>query len=201
MSVFYKLSSLTMNPCCMAKTVYAQARETWLCTGCASPKPNTEAVDLTLQNKKPDNTPLNLVSGCGVGIARKDFLFSFGEELVRQHLYLGKVFGLNDRPMENWLTFIGRHKIIVRGSKNVALRRCCQCGRNVYFGMRPLYLYPQPQEGVSIFDAGDGILVISSDLVTRINLNQWRKLDCTELPVLQVPNDGVADLKGMYPEQ
>lgn len=191
MSVFFKISSTTMNPCTMVKSAYLQARQTWLCNGCAFPKPNTEVVDVTIQEEEPDNTPLNMISGCGVGIAWKEFLFAFGEELVRQHLYLGQVFGPSGSPMENWTTFVGRHKIIVRGSKNVTVRRCSECGRNIYFGMGQSYLYPQPLLDVSIFDVGNGVLVVSEELVSRINLNRWRKLDCTRLSVLNVPLDGL----------
>jgi hypothetical protein len=197
MSVFFKLSSTTMNPCTMVKPVYEQARRTWLCIGCAFPKPGTKAVDASIQEEEPDNTPLNMVSGCGLGVARKDFLFSFGENLVRQHLYLGHVFGPDKRPLDNWMTFIGRHRIIVRGSRNAGVRRCSECGRNVYFAMGPLYLYPEPPPDIAIFDAGNGGLVINGDLVRRVNLNAWRQLDCTKLTVLASPKDGLHELKGM----
>lgn len=197
MSVFFKLSSTTMNPCSMVKPAYEQARRTWLCTGCAFPKADTKEVDATIQEEKPDNTPLNMISGCGVGIARKDFLFSFGEDLVRQHLYLGQVFAPDKRPLESWVTFVGRHRIIVRGSKNAGVRRCAECGRNAYFAMGQLYLYPLPPEGVSIFDAGNGVLVVTEQLVRQLNLNAWRKLDCTRLFVPDYPEDGLVELKAM----
>ncbi len=197
MSAFFKLSSTTMNPCTMVKPVYEQARKTWLCTGCGYPKSDTKEVDATIQEGKPDNTPLNMISGCGVGIAQKDFLFSIGEDFVRQHLYLGRVFASDKRPLESWVTFVGRHRIIVRGAKNAGVRRCAECGRNVYFAMGQLYLYPEPPPGIAIFDAGNGGLVVSEALIERVNLNAWRKLDCTELPVLAIPIDGLHKLKGM----
>jgi hypothetical protein len=197
MSVFFKLSSTTMNPCTMVKPAYEQARTTWLCTGCAFPKPDTKVVDATIQEEKPDNTPLNMISGCGVGIVRKDFLFSFGEDFVRQHLYLGQVFAPDNRPLEGWVTFVGRHRVIVRGSKNAGVRRCAACGRNVYFAMGQLYLYPEPPPDIAIFDAGNGGLVVSEALIERVNLNAWRKLDCTKLPVLGLPKDGLHELKWM----
>ena len=186
-----------MNPCTMVKPVYEQARMTWLCTGCAFPKPDTKVVDATIQEEKPDNTPLNMISGCGVGIARKDFLFSFGEDLVRQHLYLGQVFAPDNRLLENWVTFVGRHRIIVRGSKNAGVRRCVKCGRNVYFAMGQLYLYPEPPRDIAIFDAGNGRLVVSEALIERVKLNAWRKLDCIALQVLDFPRDGLGDLREM----
>lgn len=180
----------------MVKPVYEQARRTWLCIGCGNPREN-RSIDLAIQEDEPDNTPLNMVSGCTVGIGPKDFLFSFCEEVVRQHLHLGQVFGPDERPLANWMTFVGCYRIIVRGSKNVAIRQCSDCGKAVYFGMDQRYLYPQPSPGISVFDAGSGGLVVTEEFVRGVNLNAWRKLECTKLPVLEVPKDGVHELRGM----
>jgi len=61
--------------------------------------------------------------------------------------------------------------------------------------MGQLYLYPPPPVNVSIFDAGNGGLVVTEELVNQLNLNAWRKLDCTKLPVQNIPKDGLLDLK------
>jgi hypothetical protein len=196
MNTFYKLSSTTMNPCTMVKSGYEQARKTWLCTGCAFPRPDTKVVDAAIQEKEPDNVALNFIGGCGLGIVRKDFLLALGEDTVREHLHLGSVGGPDGRLLEDWVTFVGRHRIIVRGSKNAGVRLCSECGRTVYFAIGQLYLYPKPPYGVSIFDAGNGGLVVTGELVGRVKLNSWRKLDCTRLPVLEAPRDGLVELKG-----
>lgn len=190
---YYQLISTTTNPCTMARPFREEARRTWLCAECGNPR-EQGMVNLAIQEDEPDNTPLNMVSGCTVGIARKDFLFSFGEELVRRHLYLGQVFS-DERPLVGWVTFVGRHRIIVRGSTNASVRHCSGCGRNVYFAMGQLYLYPPPPVDVSIFDAGNGGLVVTEELVHQLNLNAWRKLDCTKLLVQNIPKDGLLDLK------
>ena len=195
---FYMFSSTTMDSCSMAKPLREEARKTWLCTGCGFPKPDTKHLDATLQDRNPDNTPLNFISGCGLGIAKKKFLFSFGEEVVRQHLYLGSVYGPKANLLEDWITFVGRERIIVRGSKSAGVRSCTECGRNAYFATGQLYLYPMPRAGVQIFDAGSGALVVTEELAGRINLKDWRKLDCTKLHVVDVPNDGFVDLRGPY---
>ncbi len=194
--LYFQLSSTTTNPCTMAKSFREEARRTWLCTGCGNPR-EQGVIDIAIQEDEPDNTPLNMVSGCTVGIAHKDFLFSFGEDSVRQHLYLGQVFAPDKRPLESWVTFVGRHRIIVRGSKNASVRRCAVCGRNVYFAMGQLHLYPEPPPDVAIFDTGNGCLVVREALIERVNLNAWRKFNCTKLPVLALPKDGLYELKGM----
>ncbi len=193
---YFQLSSTTTNPCTMAKSFREEAWKTRLCMGCGNPR-EQGVIDVAIQEDEPDNTPLNILSGCTIGIARKEFLFAFGQDIIHQHLYLGQVVGSDERPLESWVTFVGRHRIIVRGSKNAVVRRCAECGRNVYFAMGELYLCPEPPPGIAIFDAGNGGLVVSEALIERVNLNAWRKLECTKLPVLAFPKDGFHELKGM----
>lgn len=95
----------------MSKVDREQARATWSCPGCATPKPGTKEVDITIQETRPDNTPLNAINRCGIGIAQKEFLFKLGEEIVREHLYLGRVFTEEGSLLEQWVTFHGKHRI------------------------------------------------------------------------------------------
>lgn len=198
MSEYYLLSTTTMNPCTLQRSAYEEARKTWLCTGCGFPKPDVRAVDVAIQERTPDDTPLNVVFGCGTGIAKKSFLYAVGESIVNEHLYTGRVFGPSGELLTDWISFNGKYKIILRGSENVGVRRCDECGRNVYFATGKRYLYPTPTGGVRIFHAGNGRLIMTEDLVMRLNLNAWRKLECTKLPVLSCPLDGLVDLKSLY---
>ncbi|MBI4661415.1 MAG: hypothetical protein HY735_21540 [Verrucomicrobia bacterium] len=178
----------------MAKEIYEAVRRTWLCRGCVSPKPGTPEVDATIQELEPDNTPINIVNGCGLGIARKEFLFALGEDVIRRYLFLGRVFRQDGAELENWVTFHGKHEIIVRGSKHVSFRKCPECGKRLYFAMGKRYLYPEPPKGIEMFDSGCGGLVVTERLVVRITLNKWRKLACIKLPVFSAPKDGLAEL-------
>ncbi len=119
----------------MVKAAYEEARKTWFCTGCAFPKPNVKKVDAAIQESELDDTPLNFISGCGVGIGRRDFLFSFGEKTIQNDLCIGQVRGPDGSLLEDWVTFLGRQRVVVRGSTNVSYRRCSECGRQVYFAM------------------------------------------------------------------
>src|SRR5437867_2737331 len=76
---YYELCSTTMDPCTMERAPYARAKQTWLCTGCLSPKPGVPAVDATIQEEKPDDTPLNIIMGCGLGVAKESFFLAFGD--------------------------------------------------------------------------------------------------------------------------
>ncbi len=190
---YYQLASTTMDPCTMTKSFRTEARRTWLCERCGHPL-ERHSFDLSIQEDRPDNTPLNMAYGCRVGIARKEFLFAFGEDIVLQDLYLGNLYGPDGCLLKDWVTFVGHHQIIVRGSKDAAYRRCSQCGKNIYFAMDDLYLYPQPARSVSMFDAGSGCLVVTDKLIGRVKLNKWQKLECKKLPVLNTPKDGFVEL-------
>lgn len=193
---YYLIYSMTLNPCTMTKDAEAKALETWLCSECAHIKPEFTAIDITIQEKEPEDTPLNLIQGARLGIARKDFLLALGEETVRRDLYLGRLFDPDGKLLNNWVTFHGRKKLIVRGSKHVTYRKCQRCGEHVYFAMGEKYLYPQPPGDAKIFDDGGGI-VLTEEIFEQIrpNLKRWRKLAVDKLPVLTKPNDKLPKLE------
>lgn len=193
---YYLLSSSSRSALHLTREAYNKARNTWLCTGCASPKPDVRKVDLVIEDMEsaPENLPLNFHFGSGVGVARKDFLFSLGKEEVERELCLGQVFGPEGQLLDDWVTFMGKHRIIVRGTKHAGARICEECGRQIYFALGRRYLYPRPPEGISIFDQGSSGLVVTEVLVGRVKLNQWRGLSCLKLPVLTAPRDGLGEL-------
>ena len=190
--IFYAFSSTTNDGCTLAKQFREEVGKTWLCTGCGNPRWQ-KAIDLIIQEDEPDNTPLNLAAGCIVGIARKDFLFCFGKNDVERHLYLGRLFREDGVLLEDWVTFHGRQRIVIRGSKDVSYRQCGDCGRHVYFAMGQQYLCPQPPKGINIFDVGSGELVLTKELAERVILNKWRKLACSKLPIFATPMDGLRE--------
>jgi hypothetical protein len=150
-------------------------------------------IDAIIQDSEPDNTPLNFISGCGLGLLRRDFIDALGWNFVMRDLYLGQVFG-PEGLLPQWATFIGRRKIIVRGSRNVTFRHCSTCGRPMYFATGTKYLSPKPQEEVAIFDGGNGSLVVSEEIGQSIAPKAWRKLSRTQLTILQHPLDGLREL-------
>jgi len=193
--MYFHLHTSTMNPCSMEKSASKAAKNSWLCRGCNYPKPNTQAIDVTIQGlKEPDDPPLNFVYGFGIPLAHKDFLLSFGEDIVVRDLRLGRVFLSNGRPLDNWVTFQGRYRLIIRGTKNVSYRQCSECGRHVYFAMGPRYLYPAPPADAAMFESDLSGLIVSKELFERAVLHRWRKLVCERLPVLVVPKDGLSQL-------
>jgi hypothetical protein len=86
-------------------------------------------------------------------------------------LYLGDVFGPDGTRWDDWVTFRGKHGLIVRGSTEHAGNRLCpECGRNCYFGMHPQYLYPQPPTDVEIFQSDLWGLILRPDIATEVGI-------------------------------
>lgn len=178
----------------MDKTAAESAQLAWLCTGCHSPRRGVQAVDVTIQGEnQPDDPPLNFVYGFGVPLALRDFLLSFGEDAIERNLWIGRVFLSNGKPSENWVTFRGKHRLIVRGSKNAGHRKCPECGRTLYFAMGSRYLCPAPSSDVAVFESDLRGLIVTEQLLSLIKLNQWRKLVVDKLPVQTTPKDGLPE--------
>ncbi len=183
-----------MDPCFLEPEAYERAKCDWLCTACANPVPAAQSINVKIQEIMPASIPLNFIMGCGVGIAQTEFLIRLGQESVEMDLYLGRVFNPEGSVLKDWVTFRGRHRVIVRGEKNVGYRRCKDCGQSAYFAMGEHYLYPRPPYTASLFDAGDGGLVVTKDVFQRIRIDDWSLLIADRLPVLDKPKDGLPDL-------
>jgi hypothetical protein len=186
---YYELAPGNVDPRFMSKE--AEAKATGVCPDCGAPKPGTAAVDATLQSRPSDECPINFVFGFGLGVARRDFLQSLGGEVVDNCLYIGRVFRQGTGPIADWVTFHGKHRIIVRGSKHAGVRRCSECAEPVYFSLGKQYLCPRPGENIEMFYRVPGGLVITEALVQRIQANRWRELIIRKLPVLDTPRDGI----------
>ena len=171
--MFVCLQSTTMNPCFLAEDAYAEAKRSWLCSGCCSPKPGFGAVDARLQ-EAPKDKPLNFVMGCGLPVAYGKFLDRLGESLVERDLSLGQVFGPDGTRLEDWVTFRGRRRLIIRGSREVSYRRCTECGRDVYFAMGKRYLYPNPPQDVALFESDLFGLVLPEEIFLRVAIEERR---------------------------
>jgi hypothetical protein len=182
-----------MESCDITKISYEEARKSWLCMGCCSPKPSIREVDVYL-DALPENIPLNFVNGCGLGIAKKAFLLELGETEAQRDLYLGRVYDPDGNQLDEYVSYHSYPEIIVRGDQHANYHRCIECGRIRYFAMGRQYLYPFPSsKESSIYYKGNGGLVITIDLFQRLNLAQWCKLAVDPLPVLDEPLDGFGD--------
>lgn len=191
---FVHLYPKGMNPCTLEKSAYSRAVETWLCTSCCAPKPTAGLIDVQIQEERPGDNPITFVSGCGVVLARSELLTALGPKRVHDDLLLGIVRGPSGQVMREWVTVRGRHRVIVRGSRNVSYRQCELCGRHVYFAMGARYLFPAPLGGASIYESDLYGLVVAPSVLEGASLDQWINLGIEKLKVLHKPKDLLGEL-------
>jgi len=167
---YVHLQSPTMNPANMTEEASAEADRTWLCTNCNYPKPGVESVEAHLQNRSLQG-PLNVIFGFGVVLAQWSFLLRLGADRVSRALNLGRVFGPDGSPWDDWVTVRGKRRLIVRGGPEHAGNRVCpECGRNCYFAMGTSYLYPQPPSDVEIFESSGFGLIIPDSVAKEVGI-------------------------------
>jgi hypothetical protein len=111
----------------MVKAEYRRARETWLCTGCARLQRDVQSVDVHIQGSRPERIPLSFVSGVGVGIAQKAFLICLGERRIERDLMIGRLYNAGGQLIDDYVTFRGRRRVLIRGGSKSAYRYCEQC--------------------------------------------------------------------------
>jgi hypothetical protein len=194
-TLFYHIQSTTTTPCSLAKEEYTRAIEDWLCSGCTTHRPGDTGIDIQIQETVPANPPMNFVSGTGIGLAKLSFLESLGLEAIQQGLRLGNLFGPDRKSLDDWVTFRGLRRLIVRGSRSVSWRRCSTCGRVVYFAMGKRYLYPKPDDNTGVFESDLFGIIIRADLVRNLQIDKEPNLRIDELRVPKVAADGLGVLE------
>lgn len=195
MKTYYHIQTATMDPCALTKDALVHARKSWLCGGCGAPKPGIAEVDVQIDTDPIGLSPLNFVNGTSVPLARKSFLFQLGFDLLRNQMHIGKVIDSKGNVLDEWVTFRGRERVIVRGSKNVFHRVCDLCERHVYFAMGKRYLYPAPSSDAAVMESDLFGLVLSEDQFAKVIVNEREGLTVDELPVLPKPLDSLGNLR------
>jgi hypothetical protein len=190
---YFQLFSKSMSPCTLS-TGPKEERPSWSCAGCRLPRSNAREIDVRIQGRPSIKSPLNSVFGYGVGLARVDFLQALGEHETTGSLFLGQVILDNGKRATGWTTFNGKHRVLVRGSRNSRFRRCDTCGLVLYFASGRQYLHPEPATGIDIFDAGYGCLVVTPAVFSRLDGVHLQRIHAVRLPVLSAPRDGFGEL-------
>lgn len=193
---FHHLYSQSMSPAELSDDGYALAVASWLCGHCKSPRPSMGPLNLSvLRSSITGKSPLTVINGCGVAIARRAFFVAVGWEEVVRDLEVGTVTTERDRALEEWVTFRGRRKLIVRGSRNVIHRLCPECGRHLYFSsIGGRYLFPAPPGETVFFESNLCGLLFPERVFEKIKAISLRGLTHEVLPVLHEPLDGLGRL-------
>lgn len=181
-----------MNPVCLAPHFYEEARKTWLCKGCSLPVPDTKNVNVVVE-EQPENIPLNIISGAGLGIIRVDLIAMIGLSVFEEFMYLGKIFYEDGTLIENYMTFCGKHKAFIRGEESSSFRKCEICGQSLYFPIGSQYLTRPLPENTPIAESQLNQIILDEELYLRIKQRKWKKLNIEKLPVCN-PKDGRPEL-------
>jgi len=185
--------------------------ESWLeniiekhaCTLCKRlyPELRKNSIDVWVE-EQPDISAVNSVHPPRIGIARRDFLHLFTEE-VKQYLKLGEVFDRNGLLIERFATFVSEKHMILRGSEKSRLRICEKCGGYIYTSIYPWYVIKESVFNRSIYESWplDG-LVVTEELKNRIEKGKWKGIYITKLPVVDEPRDGfIIPPDAIYPKR
>lgn len=190
------LATLTKSPCSLSQAAYTEAKTSWLC--CCAPKPGIQAIDARIRGERPADKPLNGIFNCGLGLIHDSLLRQLDEELVARDLFLGRVIGETGRTLPDWFTFRGKHRLIIRGSKDVSHRQCPRCGHAVYFATGQRYLFPQPPADVRLFGSDSWGIVMRGEDFRSVSVDDtsWKRLHVEKLKVLSEPLDGLGEYIG-----
>lgn len=163
------------------------------CDDCYQPLFDNRPIDVCLK-KRFERVPLSKLSGLSVGYAHVEFLEQFGWRLIEDHFYLGRLLDAKEQPMGEYRTFKGKGgRLLLRGEISEAEEYCRVCLRNTYVAlpMESHYVVGEALSGAPIYESDWHQLVITEDLLAKIDQKKWPDLEIIKLPVLENPLDGL----------
>ncbi|WP_107497165.1 hypothetical protein [Thalassobius sp. I31.1] len=180
-----------------------QAKQ-WYCNECGRLKTALGALDFKISSKKMPSTPLASAAWDQMQFVRTDFLALFDELAVRRDLMLGTLLGPDDKPIEGWVTWRGRHQLQLRGTKGRDFNGpgakyngysyCKTCGLLRYTALGKPFLNPAPNSDVTFLESNLSGLIIPYEVFETIDMPGLRNVGIEQVPVLSPPPDGFGDL-------
>ncbi len=196
---YIAILTLAEAACYMRPDIDKYAEGKLYCPRCQEIWEEIEEVDIVIGDRSclRKRVPFNFLSGCLIPVVHDSFLSCFPEHEVRKNLFLGRVYSEKGELMSEWHTARGKHRLILRGTKNASYRICEICRRPVYFSNWGFFLYPPPPPEISIFTSG-AKFIARTDVVDLDLLRKMRKLHFVKLPVVDSPLDSLGDIEGEY---
>jgi hypothetical protein len=182
---YFHIQPATMEPCTLSQASPGGEQADWYCGSCLIPKPRFMRIDARIEEAIPSDPPLSFVDG-GPGIIEDSLLCQLDTVVVARDLFLGRLFDSRGIQISGWHTFRGRHRLIVRGDKHVAYRKCSECGRSIYFAMGKRYLFPAPPDNADIFESDIYGLILREPMFAKLDMSGFMNVS---LDVLQVPDE------------
>jgi hypothetical protein len=160
----------------------------WLCRGCNGPTPIARSIDVCLETPATLEKPMTGLSGGFPGIALKELISQISPEAVERDLFLGQVFLSDGTLLSDWVTYHGRHRLIIRGTKHISQRVCPDCGRLVYFAMGKRHLFPDPPLDATLYESDLSGIILNEVDFNALDLSKWRRgFYVDRLPVAEWP--------------
>jgi hypothetical protein len=142
-------------------------------------------------SKIPDKSAVNAIVAPRVGIARRDFLSLFEDE-VRRYLKVGRVFGPHGKLYEEFVTYTSATQLRIRGGKNSQYQGVCpSCGNIRYWAGYPWYVLRRDYFEQPLYEATSMGLVVDENLLFRIDRKLWKGIYITKIPIVDEPKDGI----------
>ena len=189
MQHLFSLESTTSDYCLLHPGAVAEGRENWFCPSCG--KPNHEAqVPAIRLSARPKDISLNFLSHAAIGVMRCDFFNLLKEEGVTGDLTITPVQTSNATEIENFVAFLPKACLVIRGESHSSYRVCDLCGRHVYHPLGKRYVVKPNCSDLTIFGNQFGSLVVPLRIASRVRSKEWKHLHIAQLPVLDTPIDG-----------
>ena len=190
MSIYYVY---TKSLCDADNTWLSQFRKRYACPECKDilPEYRTTPFDVVL-DYKPDLSAINVTGPPGIGIARKDFLSLFAEELDNC-LQFEKVLTSDGRIWDRFVTYVGRSRVALRGGHRPYTKWCNTCGKLSFlpgFGTRCVLRESLPDVPICQAWPLSG-LILTEPLRKRIVKGKWKGIYIDELSVVDEVHDGI----------
>ncbi len=182
MTSYYELTSLSKTPGYPVKDWYEEAKRTWLCSGCSNPKPSIDALDAYLAYP-PDDVPLNIISGVGIGYAQLRFVQHIKMNMLTDQFSFGKVFDPEGSEIPEYITFRSRNLLFIRGDSRSSFRQCGVCNRQLYHPIGKRHILSNDLIGSSIYESQIHQMVVDEQVFELVSRVKWRKMGSWKLPV------------------
>ncbi len=165
-----------------------------ICNSCKSVV-ISRSIDVKLSHKLSTKTaPVTFEYITSILILSNEIICSLGESMIERVFHFGRLIDHKGKIVDTFRTCVPKIEVaFIRGGPESTCRRCGNCGKVHYFPL-PLighYLVENQLASGNVFASNrSGGLIISSDLLEKVNNSAIGKLEITKLPVLKYSIDG-----------
>ena len=169
----------------------------WRCNHCGFTLDGVKQIDIMLEDFTAapkylaKQKPYTFHGILCADIIWEPFIRTVPQYILDRDMFFGNLIGPDKKRIESWLTCRCRYGLFLRGTKDVALTICKNCGYVRYWAHIKPYLYPAPPDDADIFQCGPHLLFRES-VYQYLDMEQWKKkVYVTKITVADAPRDGV----------